>query len=146
MIRIDSKAFVKSMMTARKTLSRLVIKAVKRVAQLAADHAKATSLFKDRTGQLRSNIKPSSVSAFHSKVTANRPYSAWVENGNGFRSGAQFIYPKKAKFLRWEVDGKVHFARRVRTSKPRPFMAEAEKHTTTLFEQLCVDAVNGMFG
>lgn len=149
MIKIDGSAFRKSIRAARKRLASLVLKAVRRAAELTRTHAKASKLFKDRTHKLRRSIQaPLVVGGTNpaALVDVTSKHAAWIEYGNGFRTNADYIYPKKHPFLVFTVDGRKIVTRRVRTSKPRPFMAEARKSAEPVFQQMCVDAINNMFG
>lgn len=57
-------------------------------------------------------------------IAAEKYYAAWVHDGND--PGGGWIYPKRAKFLRFvEPGGGFVFARRVRASKPNPFLRDA---------------------
>ena len=147
-VKFNVGPFVASVKAAEKKLARDVIQAIKKSAETARDHAKATSLFKNRTGELRSKIKVRWAGSYHAQThTGDTKHAAWVEYGNGFRRpGQEYIYPKKAKFLRFEINGQTFFRRRVKHSKPRPYMAEAREHAVPVFERLCVEAVNTMFG
>lgn len=146
MFRIDSTAFRASLVAAAKALRKSIFQAVSESARKAAEFARATTLFRDRNKQLRPSIRAKTLSPTRAQAIAGARHGAWVELGNTFRSGARYIYPKRAKFLRFEIDGQTIFARRVRASAPRPFMTEAGKKTEPLFDQLCRDAVDRMFG
>ena len=145
MFTINSKAFVASMMAARVTLARRVIQALRRTAEKAAQFASKSGLYRHRTGQLSKSIRPKLVNDTHAQAAATAKHAAWVENGNTFRTGAAFIYPKHSKFLKFSIDGSTIFARRVKASKPRPFMAEAARKTEPLFDRMCRSAVDRMF-
>jgi hypothetical protein len=146
MVTLQTAAFVQSMKGAKKALARFVIDALKVSSQRAAEYAINSGLFRHRTGALRKSIRPKMVSNFHAKTIAGAKHAAWVEHGNTFRTGAQWIYPKRGKFLKFTLDGTKFVVRRVRASKPRNYMAEAARKTEPLFERLCIDAVNRMFG
>lgn len=146
MFRIDSKAFVASMRAGQKRLALLVVQALQRSAEKAAQTASKSGLFVNRTGRLQKSIGHKMTGKFRASTSASAKHAAWVEHGNTFRSGAKYIYPKNGKFLKFSIDGKTVFARRVKASKPRPFMAEAARKTEPLFERLCREAVDRMFG
>lgn len=73
-------------------------------------------------------------------VIADTSYAGYVEFGNGPPGGK--IYPKRAKALRFVIDGKVLFRKWVRTSKPRPFMGNAR----TLMVSFIPDLFNSSIG
>jgi hypothetical protein len=145
MIAIHSDLFVRSMNAARKALAQKVIDAVKKAAQRTVELVKLTK-FKHPTGNLKGNTAFKMSGKYSAKVTANVKHAAWVEYGNNFRTGEAWIKPKHAKFLRFTLDGTTYFMKRVKASKPTHFMQKASDKATPLFERLCVDAVNRMFG
>lgn len=53
------------------------------------------------------------------EIAATMPYASYVENGRGP------VVAKKARFLRFVIDGVVFFRKRVGPAAPRPFMALA---------------------
>jgi hypothetical protein len=144
-IRINADAFLKSMREARKKLSKAVYAAVRRAAKLAADHARKTTLFKDNTGDLRRSIKPKYINNSHAQAVATSRHAEWVERGNGFRGNARYIYPKRSPFLIFKVGNRTIFAKKVRTTQPRPFMDEAGKFAEPAFIVMCQEAVSNMF-
>lgn len=144
--KIDATAFLKSMKDARKKLAKSIMIVVRRAAELAASHARNTTLFKDKTGELRRSIETHYIDKYHAQAQATARHAEWVERGNGFRTGAEFIYPKRAPFLVFEVDNRKILARRVRTTTPMPFMEQARKYVEPHFVQACRDAVSNMFG
>lgn len=144
-ITIDAKAFLASVRRARKQIAKGVYAAVRRAAELTAERASATGLFQDRTGGMRRGIHAEVLSDTSARAGTSAKQAAWVENGNGFRTGASRIYPKRHPFLVFRVDGQKVVARSVATSKPRPFMAEAARSVEPTFIELCREAVDNMF-
>jgi hypothetical protein len=53
------------------------------------------------------------------ELQARAPHSVFVERGRGE------VHAAPGKYLRFEVGGRVVFARKVRPARPRPFMAPA---------------------
>jgi len=120
-------------------------------AQEAATYAKETGQFKDRTGNLRKNIKAKFLSATDNgsrwQVISKEQYSRFVEFGtaphvirpkaqNGFsgptlkgqsRRGDRDIGVGRGHALRWNKGGKMFFARLVNHPGTRsyPFMIPA---------------------
>lgn len=86
-----------------------------------------------KTGHLGRSIREDPqrwVGPFHvtGGVTAHADYAAAVHNGRN--GNGRFIYPRKAKALRFiGRDGKVVFASRVRmgSTRPRPFLLNAAR-------------------
>ena len=144
MFRMDSKAFVQSMKAASKQLAKLVYHAVSKAAEQGAAQARVSPLYKFRTGKLRSSIHTKSVSPTHSQAIAGAKHASWVENG----TKPHFIRPRRKKWLRFEQNGAIRFAKEVRHpgTAPRPFMQRARDKVEPLFTRLCREAVERMFG
>jgi hypothetical protein len=68
---------------------------------------------------LLSKIKPMRASAFQHSILADAPYASYVEFGRGW------VFPVKAKALRFVIDGQVIFAKSAKPSKPVSFMGAA---------------------
>lgn len=93
------------------------------VAKIAYRAAKETTLFKDRTGELRGTLDIVDTGAYAKRVIARAKHGRYIESG----TKAHVILPKNAPMLRFVIGGRVVFARRVNhpgTAK-RPFMENA---------------------
>lgn len=134
------------MLSAQKQLGVLVLHALQKASEAAAQAASKSGLFVNRTGRLQKSIDHKMLGKFRARTSAKAKHAAWVEHGNTFKTGAQYIYPKNGKFLKFHIDGRTVFARRVKASKPRPFMNEAARKTEPLFVRLCNEAIQRMFG
>ena len=55
-------------------------------------------------------------------------YSSYVDQGRGW------VFPIRAKCLRFVIDGRVIFAMKARPSRPRLFMQEAQEHLENVAE------------
>lgn len=141
---MDSKAFIASMKAARSALSAHVVTALGRASTLAASYAKITTLYRSRTGTLRSSIQHAVKSPITAQTTANARHARWIEEG----TKAHVIRPKRRRVLRFEQNGVTRFARRVYHpgTKPRPFMQRARDRVEPFFDRLCREAVDRMFG
>lgn len=130
------------MQQARVNLSHLVLNALKRTAELAAAFAKVTTLYRSRTGALRSSIKHSAV-AFHGRTSANAKHAVYVEEG----TRPHEIRARRKKVLRFVQNGTVRFTPRVfhPGTKARPFMQQARDRAEPIFDRLCKEAVDRMF-
>lgn len=100
--------------------------ALRKLATYAANEAKATSAFKDRTGKLRGSIRSGETSprAFFVKAGGRpAPYAQWIEAG----SRPHEIKARRRKFLRFEQNGQIVFRKRVfhPGTKPARFMESA---------------------
>lgn len=138
-----AKAFINSMKLAQENLRKHVFEAVRRTAELAAGYAKVNTIFKSRTGELRSSIR-FRAGQFGSDVQATAKHARWVEEG----TKPHIITPRRKKWLRFEQNGAIRFSQLVHHpgTKPRPFMSEAQKKVEPLFERLCHEAIERMFG
>lgn len=95
------------------------------VARVAYRAARDTTLFRDRTGQLRGTIDIIDKGAYWKRVIAPAEHAKYIEGG----TKAHVIRPKRARFLRFYVGGNVVYARKVNhpgTAK-RPFMENAAR-------------------
>lgn len=88
----------------------------------------AKALVPVRTGFLRSSIHPDPVRrtgpwSIDTGVSADAPYAAPVHEG----ARPHVIRPRHARFLRFEVEGRVVFARRVNHpgQRAQPFLSNA---------------------
>lgn len=79
--------------------------------------------FKNQTGNLRRSIFREVQSAARGKIGVGEEYGFYVETG----SGPHTIVPRKKKLLRFRINGKWVFAKKVNHpgSKPYPFMQPA---------------------
>lgn len=77
----------------------------------------------NRTGRLSDSIEYRVVRKAHTgcqiTVGSRLHYAGYVENGRGW------VYPKKAKALRFVINGKVIYAKKARPSKPVRYLAKA---------------------
>jgi hypothetical protein len=88
---------------------------------------RGSTRFKDKTGTLRATTKTSVSSTPFLRVLASPPkYARFVAWGNapGGVPGAR-IYPRRAKFLRFVLNGQVVYRRSVRSHGPLPYMTDA---------------------
>jgi hypothetical protein len=148
-IKIDAKVFLKALRRAQENFAKTVYDAVRRAAQLTAEHARNSTgdaAFKDGTGELRRSIQPVYLSDTKARAETKVRHAAWVERGNGFRRpGQEYIYPTNGPFLVFKVDGHKVVTRKVKHSRPRPYMAEAQKIVEPKFLEMCREAVAHMF-
>lgn len=140
---IDGKAFRDWLGNVPGLLGKNTITALRRTSEAAATYARLSSLYKNHTYRLRASIKPSVPDATHAIVTANAPYAYFVEHGTPRHD----IHPRRAKMLRFEWGGTMIFRRHVvhPGTKPRPFMAEAQRKATPLFSRLVAEAARDSF-
>lgn len=115
-------------------------KALDRIAEAVQKHAKESKLYKGSA--LRSSIKISKARLSRT-VLADKEYAFWVEEGNNQKG--PYIYPRKAKVLRFVSNGSVVFAKRVRAHGPLPFMAQAVAAVAPQAESIVVDELTKVF-
>lgn len=113
-----------------------VEKALDKISKVAQDHARATNLFKGHV--LKDNIIILKNGALARTVLANKDYAGYVEYGNNQQG--PYIYPVRAKALRFFVNGTEVFTKRVRSHGPIPFMQAAseyaESKSTEIIEKI----------
>jgi hypothetical protein len=143
MFTMNSEAFRKDLARAVEALPKRTQDALKHTAQYAALMARTSRLYKSHTFGLQKSITGALIGPGHSRASANAPYATYVENG----TRAHFIFPVRAKALRFMQNGAVRFAAWVwhPGTKARPFMQEAAVKTEPLFERLVKEAADGMF-
>lgn len=127
-------------------LPEIIEATVQELAEIGQHAAQTSQLFKGGTGDnsLRNNIKIIPSGSYTRTVLADKDYAYYVEYGNA-QSGP-IIYPKRAKALRFVANGKTIFAKWVRASKPRPFMAAAELYTETKYQEVFANKYKEIIG
>lgn len=95
-------------------------------ASLAANQARGSNDFKDRTGKLRASIVRIERNRWHFLVRAGAKHAAFIENG----TRPHPIVARRARFLRFQVAGTTYFRRRVQHpgTVARHFMRDARDH------------------
>lgn len=119
-------------------------RAVLLAAQGAALFAKQTKMFKNRSGALRKSIKAYRTGKFSARATAGTDHAFYIENGNK-PTGSNVIRPKKAKALRFKLNGVVVFRKFVTPADPRPFMRQARDVAVPVFERYALIAAKDAF-
>jgi HK97 gp10 family phage protein len=114
-------------------IERGVHQALDAAATLAAQAARSTTEFKDRSGQLRGSIDRGPTVAFASSFVAKAPYAEFVENGTQPHTIAA-----RGRMLAFEVNGATVFARSVHHpgTKPTKFMEQTAKNIEPEFARL----------
>lgn len=144
MIKLDSEAFRKDLARAISKLPGRVQLALKHTAQYAALMARTSKLYKKHTHELEKSIGIKVIAADHVQTIATAKHAWWVQNGNTPEGGGN-IYPKRAKALRFVINGTTIFAKWVRPAAPRPYMTEAATKAEPVFERLCKESIDTMF-
>lgn len=97
---------------------------LKEAAERGAEVARTQRAYTSRSSSgLISKTVAYRQNALNHGIIANTNYASWVEFGNG-PAGSR-IYPTKSSALHFFIDGKEIFAKSVKASEPKPFMANA---------------------
>jgi hypothetical protein len=146
--KVSTEETRKALAALRKALVPAVQEALDTLAEIGASNARSTKLYKNRSGKLRQNTKFRPAGTFIRDVIADTSYAGYVNFGNRPGGTGAYIYPKRKKALRFVIDGKVIFARRVRSHGPLPFMDQARdlmvKFIPDLFESKIARAIQGV--
>jgi len=105
-------------------LERKVQKKLDFLANKALNHAKNSQAYKGNV--LRKNIKIRKPNNFTRTVYVNVPWGRFVEYGNN--SAGEYIYPKRAKALKFVIGGKTIFTKKAKTYSGRFFMKAAKEY------------------
>ncbi len=144
---IDAKAAAAGLLALEAKLLSAVRQALGQSAALAAQVARSTTTFKDRTGSLRASIKREGISEWHQRVKAggsSARHALFVEAGT-----RPHPIVARAQFLRFEQHGSIRYARRVfhPGTKATNFMLTARNAGATnlaiFVERAAHDAVGG---
>jgi hypothetical protein len=114
---VNVSALTKALRKIADQLPSTIDDGLERVAEIGATNAKSSKLYKDQTGELRQNTKFFKSGIGSRTIIADKFYSNYIEYGRGP------VYAKKAKALRFVINGVVFFRKSVKASKPRPFMS-----------------------
>ena len=116
--------FTKSLNKIYEGLEKSVDSSLNDISQQIVDDAKKTTVFKGNSpGGLRQNIKFINNGSLAKTVIADKDYAYYVEFGNNQKG--PYIYPVKAKALRFYINGEVVFRKRVRSHGSMPFLRPA---------------------
>lgn len=119
----DAEDYIKQCLAIVNNLPETIQKSLDTLSEITKTNAKSSTLFKNRTGKLRSSIEITKAGLFKNIIGTKVSYAKYLEFGN--HQNGPWIYPKRAKALRFVIDGKVIFAKRVRSHGPLPFLGKA---------------------
>jgi hypothetical protein len=122
---VNVSAFSKALSGIRSELPSVIERSLTTLAEIGATNAKSSRIFKNRTGNLRKNIKFTVDGEYARSVIADTGYAFYVEFGNNQKGDK--IYPKRAKALRFVIDGEVIFRKWVKSHGPLPFLGPARE-------------------
>ena len=124
MIEIDISDFVTTCEHLISQLPSAMDSALDKIGKVGQQSASTSNLYKS-TGHLRKNIKYVENGQLDKAVVADTNYAGYVEFGNNQQGS--IIKPKKAKALRFVVNGEVIFRKWVRAHGPIQFMSKARE-------------------
>jgi len=101
--------------------------AVRDVSEYCHEKAKVNS--PKRSGALSRSWVESQVGALQHKVATSIKYARWVNDGTGIYGSGKPITPKRAKYLRFTIGGRVIFARSVRGQKGQKYVEKTVSQT-----------------
>jgi hypothetical protein len=144
----DASALIRALQTIGARLPAALEASMTTLTEIGVSNAKSSTLFKNRTGNLRNNIKAtaptfSANGSISAEVLADTSYAGYVEYGNN-QKGPR-IYTVHAKALRFVINGKVVFAKSVKAHGPLPFMGNAQGVVESLAPTIIGNAVARLF-
>jgi hypothetical protein len=87
---------------------------------------RASTRFHDKTGTLRSTTRAHvEARPFTRSISSPPTYAKFVQWGNRPGGTGDRIYPRRAKFLRFELNGQIVYRRSVKAHGPLPYMTDA---------------------
>jgi hypothetical protein len=111
-------------------------KALYRVSDLAKQHIWQTVAFKNHTYNLLNSVKITKETSNTVRLEATAHYAQWVEFGRGW------VYPVRAKALRFVIDGNVIFAKKSKPVRPRFFMKSAAHFSRNTYDRIVQPLLN----
>lgn len=106
---------------------RAIKMAVKDTADYCHGQIKANS--PKRSGALSRSWVMDQIGALQHKVSTSVKYAKWVNDGTGIYGSGRPITPKRAKYLRFTIGGRVIFARSVRGQKGQKYVEKTVAQT-----------------
>ena len=141
MFKVDASGLYKTIANLHNGLASALEKALQEVAEQGAQVARTEREYQSHSASgLESATVAYKNSAFNQGIIANKPYASWVEYGNG-PPGSR-IYPIHAKALHFTINGQEVFAKSVKASAPKPFMAKAVSFINRSGAQIVADSIN----
>lgn len=144
-LKVDSSKLIAALKGISNELDSVISSSLDTLAEIGASNARSSRLFKNRSGTLRREIKFTRDGEMARRVIADTNYAGYVEFGNRPGGTGQRIYPKRAKALRFEVDGKVIFRKWVRSHGPLPFMGKARDLMVSFIPDLFENNLGRLF-
>lgn len=154
-IRVDAAELIRSLQQLGPSLEAAARNILTETTAFAADAARTSPSFKDRTGALRGGIRRIVRGNFHQSVGAGMSgpstgYAQWVEDG----TRPHIIRARNAKYLRFVQDGVVRYAKQVQhpgTPGRRPthykpgFMADSQHEAEQMIPSFVQSNLSSLF-
>ncbi len=123
MVRIEASDALRNLKSIERRILDVARIGVATAVRVAYRNVRESTLFKDRTGQLRGTVDIIDTGAYSKRLIAPASYALYVNGG----TKPHVILPKNFPFLRFVIAGRVIFARKVNHpgTSPRPFMEHA---------------------
>lgn len=122
-VRVEATETLRGLRTLERRIEDVARIQLYEVARVALRAARGTTLFRDRTGELRGTLDIIDKGAYWKRVIAPANHAKFIEGG----TKAHVIRPKRGRFLRFYVGDRAVYARAVHHpgTARRPFMATA---------------------
>jgi hypothetical protein len=155
MIRVDASELVRSLRQLGPSLEAAARNILTEVASFAADAARTSPSFKDRSAALRGSIRRVVRGNFHQRIGvgiagSSNAYAMFVETG----THPHVIRARNAKYLRFVQDGVVRYAKQVNhpgTPGNRPthykpgFMADSQREAERMIPTFAQSNLSRLF-
>ena len=154
-IRVDAAELIRSLRQLGPSLEAAARNILTEAASFAADAARTSPSFKDRTGALRGSIRRIVRGNFHQSVGAGMAgpsigYAQWVQDG----TRPHIIRARNVRYLRFIQDGVVRYATQVQhpgTPGHRPthykpgFMTDSQNEAEQMIPQFIESNLSRLF-
>ena len=123
MFRVEASDCLRNLKSIERRILDVVRIGIGTAVKVAYRNVRESTLFKDRTGELRGTLDIIDTGAWSKRLIAPAKYAKYVNDG----TKPHVILPKNGGFLRFVIAGRVIFAKKVNhpgTAK-RPFMENA---------------------
>jgi len=104
-------------------------------------HGKIKANSPKRSGALSRSWVMDQIGALQHKVATSIKYARWVNDGTGIYGSGRPITPKRAKYLRFTIGGRVIFARSVRGQKGQKYVEKTVAQTEAAAKRIVGSAL-----
>jgi hypothetical protein len=126
-------------------LPQAIEKGLEKVGEIAYESVVKTEQFKNYGNNgLRTATKIIPDGSYAIEVLSDKPYAYWVEEGNNQKG--PFIYPVRAQFLHFFIDGDEIFAKKVRSHGPLPYFTDARNEAENSIQDIMEHEIKKLIG